>query len=243
MANSSAKRIVIQNSKKIKILLAVIIIAHLIFLGLTVLKPILQARSFEATAPTEEGDLDADADVPEPPKILFLDEDVPKKVKFGYISNSLSILFCFWRLYSMSRPVYSATEPGEIQDPGVDLSTPGALHQYYFDIIYISIFVMIMTVTVSSKFWYAHILTVCFALYKVWTSVIKPVMNIVGAAGGQNGMEKEMGGYLPTGKNGRSRLAEKREKEREEKEKEKEGDGLNRAQRRQKMKEEKKKRK
>lgn len=69
-------------------------------------------------------------------------------------------------------------------------------------------------------------------------------MNIVGAAGGQNGMEKEMmGGYLPTGKNGRSRLAEKREKEREEKEKEKEGDGLNRAQRRQKMKEEKKKRK
>ena len=233
MANSSAKRIVIQNSKKIKILLAVIIIAHLIFLGLTVLKPILQARSFDAT---QYEDADAE-DVPEPPKILFLDENVSKKTKFGYISNSLSILFCFWRLYSMSRPVYSTTEPGEIQDPGVDLSIPGALHQYYFDIIYISIFVMIMTVTVSSKFWYAHILTVCFALYKVWTSVIKPVMNLVKGAGGQGGMEKEeMGGYLPTGKSGRGRPAAEKKEERE-------NDGLNRAQRRQKMREEKKKRK
>ena len=116
MANSSAKRIVIENNKRIKALLMVVIITHLIFLGITVLKPLLQARSFNA-ADDAEGE-----DTVEPPKILFLDENVSKKVKFGYISSSLSILFSFWRLYRMSRPVYSATEPGEIQDPGDHLS-------------------------------------------------------------------------------------------------------------------------
>lgn len=234
MANSAAKRIVIQNSKKIKILLAVIIISHLIFLGLTVLKPILQARSIE---PPEEGEItddDGDTEVTIP-KILFLDENVPKKLKFGYIANSLSILFCFWRLYSMSRPVYSPSDPSEIQDPGMDLSIPGAIHQYYFDIIYVSIFVMIMTVTVSSKFWYAHLLTAFFAVYKVWTSVIKPVMNLFGSAGADGAEGEE-----DNGEYGKDLAGPKKGKKDGE---DKENDGLNRAQRRKKAREERKKKK
>lgn len=233
MANSSAKRIVIQNNKKIKILLAVIIIAHVIFLGLTVFKPLLQARSITAAQAQNAGDDDDIA--PDVPRILFLDENVSKKVKFGYISNSISILFCFWRLYSMSRPVYSPSDPSEIQDPGMDLSIPGAIHQYYFDIIYVSIFVMIMTVTVSSKFWYAHLLTAFFAVYKVWTSVIKPVMNLFGSAGADGAEGEE-----DNGEYGKDLAGPKKGKKDGE---DKENDGLNRAQRRKKAREERKKKK
>ena len=244
MANSSAKRIVAQNSRKIKVLLAVIIIAHAIFLGLTVLKPILEARSIEASraaaAAAANGDTDdgteeyVEAVEAELPKVLFLDEDVPRKTKMAYISNSLSILFCFWRLYSMSRPVYSATNPVDIQDPGVDLSIPGALHQYYFDIIYISIFVMITTVLFSSKFWYAHVLTAIFAVYKVWVSFVKPIISLIRAGTGAGADADADDGSVNRG-NGKRPRGDRRGKD------DKENEGLNRAQRRQKMKEERKK--
>ncbi|CAN6253858.1 unnamed protein product [Urochloa humidicola] len=75
------------------------------------------------------------------------------------ISNAIYIV-----LASMAKPVYS--DNGELLDGGFDLST-GGVCEYLYDVIYITVFVQLMSI-ISEKFWWTYLVIPAFAGYKIF---------------------------------------------------------------------------
>ncbi|CAN6253859.1 unnamed protein product [Urochloa humidicola] len=67
-------------------------------------------------------------------------------------------------LASMAKPVYS--DNGELLDGGFDLST-GGVCEYLYDVIYITVFVQLMSI-ISEKFWWTYLVIPAFAGYKIF---------------------------------------------------------------------------
>lgn len=94
----------------------------------------------------------------------------------AHAANSGAMLVAAWLLRTISRPTFGADgdASSSIVDAGADLCMAGALHQYYFDVVYVTAFVAVAVVTLSRWFWAVHLLTLGFALFKLWTGVLQP---------------------------------------------------------------------
>ncbi|CAL5018791.1 unnamed protein product [Urochloa decumbens] len=82
----------------------------------------------------------------------------------GLMLTSAAYFFPYQQLASMAKPVYS--DNGELLDGGFDLST-GGVCEYMYDVIYITIFVQLMSI-ISEKFWWTYLVIPAFAGYKIF---------------------------------------------------------------------------
>jgi len=147
MANQAAKKLVQQNTRIMRNVFALVLVSHAALVVLGVAVPRLRSvpGAFASGAPSIA----------------------------AHTANSGAMLGAVWLLWTISRPTRNAE--GELVDGGADLSMAGALHQYYFDIVYVTAFVQVAVVAVSSWFWLVHLLTVGFATVKLWTGVLQPL--------------------------------------------------------------------
>lgn len=104
------------------------------------------------------------------------------KTLTAHATNSGSMISAFWLLRTIASPTYSPS--GELTDGGADLGLKGALHQYYFDVVYVTAFVAVLSSLVSPWFWAVHAGTISFAVYKIWTGIIAPFF-LSGSAGSE----------------------------------------------------------
>ena len=80
-------------------------------------------------------------------------------------------VFCYTSLASIASPTFDA-KSGELIDGGADIS--GGMSEYYQDIVYVSIFVLVTTAVVSQYFWLLTLVFPAYATYLLWTYVIQP---------------------------------------------------------------------
>ncbi|CAD6243067.1 unnamed protein product [Miscanthus lutarioriparius] len=82
----------------------------------------------------------------------------------GLMVTSAAYFLPYKQLASMAKPVYS--DNGELLDGGFDLST-GGVCEYLYDVIYITVFVQLMSI-ISEKFWWTYLVIPAFAGYKIF---------------------------------------------------------------------------
>ncbi|TPX38507.1 hypothetical protein SeMB42_g06699 [Synchytrium endobioticum] len=56
----------------------------------------------------------------------------------------------------------------------IHLADPASLVAYYFDVLYIAMFVLLATAVLGDVFWYTLCVIPAYALYKFWDKLIKP---------------------------------------------------------------------
>ncbi|KAG2660416.1 transmembrane protein 208 homolog [Panicum virgatum] len=81
----------------------------------------------------------------------------------GLMLTSAAYFLPYKQLASMAKPVYS--DNGELLDGGFDLST-GGICEYLYDVIYITVFVQLMSL-ISEKFWWTYLVIPAFAGHKI----------------------------------------------------------------------------
>ncbi|OEL26909.1 hypothetical protein BAE44_0012076 [Dichanthelium oligosanthes] len=82
----------------------------------------------------------------------------------GLVVTSAAYFLSYKQLASMAKPVYS--DNGELLDGGFDLRT-GGICEYLYDMIYITVFVQLMSI-ISGKFWWTYLVIPAFAGYKIF---------------------------------------------------------------------------
>jgi len=121
----------------------------------------------------------------------------------AFVLLAIIYYFCHQWISSLATPTYDAH--GKLEDGGADLSK--GFCQYYFDIIYITIFVQATTLFISDWLWLTYLVVPIYAAYKLWE-----LSKSTGMFGGGGGGGEEAGGK------GESRN-DRRKRDREEKKK------------------------
>jgi len=85
----------------------------------------------------------------------------------GLMLTSAAYFLPYKQLVSMAKPVYS--DNGELLDGGFDLST-GGICEYLYDVIYITVFVQLMSI-ISEKFWWTYLVVRQHTPYDFLTTV------------------------------------------------------------------------
>mmetsp|Transcript_35604 Transcript_35604/g.42880 ORF Transcript_35604/g.42880 Transcript_35604/m.42880 type:complete len:189 (+) Transcript_35604:202-768(+) len=91
---------------------------------------------------------------------------------FGFFCSSGTALFFYWLLSLMAKATYGSQ--GEVLDGGLDLTVSTGFATYYHDLIYITIFVQVMSSLVSDWFWLVYSVVPMFCIFRLWTDVISP---------------------------------------------------------------------
>ncbi|KAL6052980.1 Transmembrane protein 208 [Balamuthia mandrillaris] len=78
------------------------------------------------------------------------------------LTTGVYLIFYSW-LASLAKPTYEGTE---LVDGGANLSMPGNLTEYYFDIIYVTAFVQLGSIY-SDWMWLLYLVIPIFAVYKL----------------------------------------------------------------------------
>lgn len=100
--------------------------------------------------------------------------------------------FTYNQLFKAGQPVYD--ENGNLQEC-IDLSDPDQLGilSYAQDILWSCWALQLLTQFVSSKFWYLYLAIPIFAVYKIWTGFLQPMLNMARGAQqqGQGGDQQQ----------------------------------------------------
>jgi hypothetical protein len=98
--------------------------------------------------------------------------------------------FTLRQLHNAGQPTYD--ENGNLQDC-IDLSDPDQLGilSYAQDILWSCWALQLLTQFVSPKFWYLYLAIPVFAVYKLWTGFLQPMLNL---ARGQQQQQDPTGG-------------------------------------------------
>ncbi|KAI0269203.1 hypothetical protein BC834DRAFT_865274 [Gloeopeniophorella convolvens] len=95
-----------------------------------------------------------------------------KAIIFYVLSLALSQLL-YRYLTKMGTPRRDAT--GNLVSPGDDLNQPG-LTEWIFDILYISWFAQVGSALLGEWFWWVYLVIPAFIFYKLWNSLISPMV-------------------------------------------------------------------
>ncbi|XP_043695238.1 transmembrane protein 208 homolog [Telopea speciosissima] len=97
-------------------------------------------------------------------RMLVFHSTVSWKHWVGLCVTSLAYAIPYQQLSKMAEPAYD--DDGELLDGGFDMST-GGVCGYLHDVIYITIFVQLMSI-ISGKFWYTYLVIPAFGAYKIF---------------------------------------------------------------------------
>ena len=147
MANQSAKKIFQSNKRILRNLWILVVVVHLLGLGFGVALPMLRGQPFEFRW----------------------------GAAVAHALNSGAMLMMVKLITTIAEPRYDPTT-GELKDGAADLSMPGALSSYYFDIVYMCSFALVMTSALGPKWWLTHVLTGAAALYLLYSNLIAPAL-------------------------------------------------------------------
>ena len=93
----------------------------------------------------------------------------------GFSLLSTVYAVCYYILSSSASPKYAPLEKGgALISGGLDLSTPGGVLEYTWDMLYITIFVQLTTGFVSDLFWLLYLIPPSVGTYFLWVKVIYP---------------------------------------------------------------------
>ena len=146
MANQSAKKRLAENKRVVRNLWLVVVVAHALALALGAGVPLLRGRDVE--------------------------------LRWGCAVapalNSGVMVLMARLITALARPAYDAA--GELRDGGADLSLPGALSSYYFDLVYMTALAMVMAAARGPRWWLVHAVTAAAALYLLYTHLLAPAL-------------------------------------------------------------------
>ena len=122
--------------------------------------------------------------------------------------------FAYIQLYKAGQPSMDAST-GKISDC-IDLADPAqlGLMSYAQDLLWVCWGLQLLTQYVSSKFWILYFLIPVFAVYKIFTGFIKPMLGMAGQAMGQQGQQQDGASQQQQGQDDNSaqgRMNKKRE--------------------------------
>jgi Ca2+/Na+ antiporter len=112
-------------------------------------------------------------------------------------------VFCYWSLSGHAKPTFDDAT-GELVSPGEDLGQKG-LMEYYWDVLYINWFVQLTTI-ISNWFWLVYLAIPVFGTYKIWTSIVWPLLQARSAS------KEDEGELVPKEKRRRERAERRRTK-------------------------------
>lgn len=121
-------------------------------------------------------------------------------------------LVAYRLIYNAGQPTYDSA--GNLQSC-IDLADPEQLDwlSYMQDLMWTCWALQLLTIFVSAKFWYLYWLVPIFAAYKIFVTVIKPLMAMSGVGGQQQQQQQQQDGKsagdLP--QDAKSRLNRKRQ--------------------------------
>ena len=147
MANQSAKKRFAQNKRVVRNLWAVVVGAHALALLLGVGVPLLRGQTVAARW----------------------------GCAVAHCLNSGVMLLMARMITALAQPSFDAAT-GELKDGGADLSMPGALSSYYFDLVYMTAFTMVMVAALGPRWWLVHVITAAAALYLLYTNLLAPAL-------------------------------------------------------------------
>ena len=146
MANQSAKRILAQNKRILTNLNRLVIGAHAVGLLFGLVIPLVRGTFSFSFG-----------------KALL------------HLANSGTMLVMQKLLTDMARPNYDF-ETGEVSYEGTDLSMSGGMVSLYFDLVYMTSFVLVTATVFSAKFWLVHLITIGGVLYIAYKKLVAPVL-------------------------------------------------------------------
>lgn len=176
MAKDTAKKNVIANASRLKIFLIITIAVNAVWL----ISPLI---SFFGDKPSETNVAVEDSASNNNEWSLF-------QIIFYLSFWAGQEYFAYIQLYKAGQPSMDAST-GKISDC-IDLSDPAQLGllSYAQDLLWVCWGLQLLTQYVSSKFWLLYFLIPVFAVYKIFTGFIKPMLGMAGQAMG-NGQQQQ----------------------------------------------------
>lgn len=147
MANQSAKKRFAENKRVVRNLWTVVVVAHVLAVVLGAGVPLLRRGTV----------------------------DFRWGCAVAHCLNSGVMLLMARLISALAQPSFDAAT-GELKDGGADLSMPGALSSYYFDLVYMTSFAMVMAAAFGPRWWLVHVVTAAGVLYVLYTNLLAPAL-------------------------------------------------------------------
>ena len=147
MANQSAKKRFAENKRVVRNLWTVVAVAHALALLAGVGVPLLRHQTV----------------------------DFRWGCVVAHALNSGVMVLVARMIVALAQPSYDPVT-GELKDGGADLSMPGALSSYYFDLVYMTAFAMVTAAAFGPRWWLVHVLTAAGVLYVLYTNLLAPAL-------------------------------------------------------------------